>query len=144
MSRVFFDASVGAYTAEEANMADLINDFDDTLFLEVVPQGQRDIYTSLKPYRIVQRHPNFPEYTVMEIGATELDHRVLASLFNAREAAEGKVGTLADRLENEEAAAEIVRLKARNEEREELRDKARFLMRTPFHTPTMDGKKFRL
>lgn len=141
---IYLDQEIGIYTAHEQNMAELINDFDNTLFLEVVPERARDAFTSVKPYRIVQRHEDIPEYTVMYIGKDELDHRVLAALFNARDAADGPAGSLADRLENEEAAAEVVRLKAWNEERAELADKGRFLLRTPLHTVNIDGKKLQL
>jgi hypothetical protein len=79
----------------------------------------------------------------MRLAEDELDHRVLATLFNARDAANGDV-SIADQMENMEAAAEIMRLKSRNDLREEMADKAMFLIKTPFHTPTMDGRKFRL
>lgn len=132
----------GFLSAKAQRIADLIHEFDETLILQGIPERQRAV-TDTKPYRIVQIHPDYDPYVVMNLAEDELDHRVLATLFNAREAANGDV-SIATQLENMEAAAEIMRLKSRNDLRDEMKDKAMFLIKTPFHTPTMDGRKFRL
>jgi hypothetical protein len=137
-----FDAASGEFLSAKAQrIADLINQFDDTLFLEVIPERLRTAFDS-KPYRIVQRHPEYEEYAVMHLREDELDHRVLATLFNARDAVDKN--DVVRQMENMEAAQEALRLKTWGDSLAEAREKATFLIRTPYHTVRMDGKKFHL
>lgn len=127
--------------AEHQRIAELINDFDDTLTLAWIPPAARTS-ADTRPYAVMQDHPELPEpYVVMYLAEDELDHRVIARLYQARMAASGN---LEAELEAARMAQEALEAKKRLDEAEEAADKARFLWNTPLHSPTMDGKKYRL
>jgi len=64
-------------------IAEVVQDFDDTLELQWIPPAERSPFGEA-PYRIVQFHPNYEPYVVMEIQENQLDQRVVAALFKAR------------------------------------------------------------
>ena len=62
-------------------LAQLIQDFDPTVFLERLPDGHPWLEGNPdKPYAVIHRHPNFPEYVIESYSADRLDHRVFANL----------------------------------------------------------------
>ena len=98
-------------TGNAQRLAELLRDFDDTLELQWVPTDERDAF-SVTPYRIVQNHPDYPQYTVMYLKEDELDHRVVAALFKARS------GNALSELEAEENAKRAMELKTQLEQAE--------------------------
>lgn len=96
--------------AEAERIAEVIADFDETLSLEWIPPKDRD--GKAPPYRIVQDHPAFGKYTVMNIKHGELDHRVIAALFKARNQTIGDI-------EAEEAAERALKMREQLDEMEE-------------------------
>ena len=98
--------------AEAERIAEVIADFDETLSLEWIPPNDRD--GQHPPYRIVQDHPAFGKYTVMNIKHGELDHRVIAALFKAR-------NQTIDDIEAEEAAQRALKMRAELDQIEEDR-----------------------
>lgn len=63
------------------SLAQLIEDFDPTLHLERLPEGHPWLTDNPdKPYAVIHRHPNFPEYVIESYSEDRLDHRVFANL----------------------------------------------------------------
>lgn len=106
----------GALPIKAQRIAEIIQDFDPTLELRWIPPENRTAFDN-KPFAIWQVAPGFPPYIVMSLSEDELDHRVLASLFNAS----NKNGNILDKIEAEEAAKQVLRMKERMEIEEELR-----------------------
>lgn len=138
------DQEHGHFVSDKvARLAELLNDFDDTLFLQYIPSNERDA-SDAQPFRIIQDAPGHEPYIVMYLREDQLDHRVLASLAEARDFGKNGSQDLATTLQYQEAARQVELAKKQQEEREIAMDKASFLIRTPLHNVTMDGKKFRL
>lgn len=126
--------------AKHQRLAELIMDFDPTLRLLWIPPENRDAGDT-KPYAVGQVCFDRTEpYIIFYIAEDELDHRVIAGLSEARRMAEGRIGSLADRLDDQERAKKLLAAKEQVDLVEEARDKANFLWKTPKHTVRMDGK----
>jgi hypothetical protein len=105
---------IGATQGLSANaerIAEIISDFDETLELQWIPPAARSPLGLDKPYRIVQDHPQTGSYTVMFLEENELDHRVVAALFKARNQ------TITD-IESEEAAKKAMYLRGTLDQQE--------------------------
>lgn len=106
--------------AEAERIAEVIHDFDETLRLEWIEPKDRG--GKLPPYRIVQDHPATGEYTVMFIENGQLDHRVIAALFKAR-------NQTMDDIEAEENAKQALTMRERIDEQEEQAEFAKWAFR---------------
>lgn len=107
----------GALPENAVRLAEILQDYDNTLELRWIPTADRNSLDS-KPFAVWQVSPNFPPYSIMELREDELDHRVLAALFNANNAN----GNVLDRLEAEEDAKRAFDLKVKLDEQEEARE----------------------
>lgn len=107
----------GALPLKAQRIAEVINDYDDTLFLQFVPPADRTAF-DLKPYRIIQVHPNYEPYVVMYLAENELDHRVLEALFNA----DVNKNDLITRLDNSDRAKKAMALKEQLDRIEEEKE----------------------
>lgn len=99
-------------SANAQRVAEIVRDFDDTLELEWIPPLNRSPLNPHTPYRIIQRHPDYEPYVVMEIREDQLDHRIIAALFKARNF------DLSD-LEAEENAKRAMRMREKMDEQGE-------------------------
>jgi len=117
-------SSEGSFPAEAERLAEIIQDYDPTLELRWIPPAIRTNFDN-KPFSIWHCPPGLPEYMVMSLRETELDHRVLASLFNAN----NNNGSVLDKLEAEEKALEIMRLKRQMDQQEADREFAVWALR---------------
>ena len=125
-------------------IAEIINDFDPTLHLLWIPPATRD-FTDTKPYAVAQiRAEGDAPYIIFYLSEDQLDHRIIARLFESRRMADGNVGSLAQRLDDLDRAQEMVKQKENLEASEIAADKAKFLWKTHKHTVKMGGKTFRL
>lgn len=121
-------------TGNAQRLAELLQDFDDSLELQWVPTDERNAF-SITPYRIVQNHPAYGEYVVMYLKEDELDHRVIAALFKARS------GDALSELEAEEKAKEALKLKAQLEIEEADAEFTTWAIKQN-RTVTHNGRKF--
>ncbi len=99
-------------SANAQRIAEIVRDFDDTLELEWIPPLNRSPLNVEAPYRIVQRHPKYEPYVVMEIREDQLDHRIIAALFRAQ-------NFDLTALESEEAAQRAMQMRERMDEQHE-------------------------
>lgn len=114
----------GALPVKAQRIAEIIQDYDPTLELRWIPPNLRTNF-DLKPFSIWQDAPGTPPYMVMAIGEDELDHRVLAALFNAN----NHNGNVLDKLEKEETAKRLLALKETMDYREEQEEFALWAIR---------------
>jgi hypothetical protein len=94
-------------SAEYARMAQIIADYDPSLELAWVPDGNR--------------------YIALRIKETEFDHRILARLWQA----DAKNGNVLDRLDAEDAAIRAVEMQKQIEKDEEARELAAWMIKAP-------------
>lgn len=123
-------------------LASVIKDYDEYLELQWIPPGQRTEEADKKnPYRIIDTRSNS-----VVMFASELDsaQSILARLWGA----DNKHGSVLDRLDAENAAAEALKLKERMDEDELKQDFAAFLIGTNknyIHTTNpVTGEKLKL
>lgn len=127
MSSVIFDPKSGyALSVDHARIAEIIHDYDPTLELAWIPPESRELNEQF-PFAIIHRPSDAPDYVVMRLRETEVDHRVLARLWGA----DAKNGNVLDRIDAEDAAIRAIELKKREEELEEAREKAAWCIKAP-------------
>lgn len=141
------DAQSGRWiNAKHQRLAELIHDYDPTLFLaffdpDNLHEDQGDV--KVKPYALVQINPDLPEpYYVFYLDEDEIAKpvKVMAMLFEAQRRANGAPGDLAKWIEDAERARELVKFKDDMEEEEFRREQAEFLWKTPFHNLRTGGR----
>lgn len=137
------DAMTGRWINQKHQaLAELINDFDPNLFLVFFEPGNNEGDHRM-PYAVIHVDPKHPEpYYIFYLNESEVDQpeKVMAMLFESRRRANGKPGELADWLEDQRRAAELVKAKATVDEDAERRDKATFLWKTGKHD-IIDGRR---
>ena len=127
MSEVIFDPNSGrVLSAEASRIAQVIRDYEPTLELAWIPPENRELNEQY-PYAVIHRPENAPPYVVMRIRETELDHRIIAKLWSA----DGKNGNVLSNIEAEEAARRAIELLKKEEEMEEAREKAAWMVKAP-------------
>ncbi len=135
---VIWNEEVGAFLSEDhRRFAEIINDYEPTLFLVFIPPAKRDPEDK-HPYAIVHMPEGQEAYPVMILSETEMENpqAILARLFlNDREK-----GDPAANLAAMEIAAKAMRLHKQAEEEEAQRDLAASVLRSPLHTYRHNGK----
>lgn len=107
-----------------ARLAEVVRDYDEYLELRWIPPGQRDTDAEKKnPYCIIDTRSN---YIVMFASERDTPQTILARLFTA----DNKHGSVLDRIDAENAAAEILSLKAKMDEEEMKKDFVSWLMQS--------------
>lgn len=114
----------GTLPAAAIRLAEILNDYDETLELRWIPPEVRTGFDDA-PFAVWQVAPGFPPYMVMPLKENQLDHRVLAALFNANNAN----GSVLARLEAEEAAKQAIKYKEQIDLEEERREFALWALR---------------
>lgn len=113
-----------ALTAEAQRLVDILHDFDPTLELRWIPPETRTVFDT-KPFAIIQYSDDHPDgfYFVMHLAEDELDHRILARLFKARNF------SLSD-LEAEETAMRAMKLKEEMDSLADAHEFGKFVMQS--------------
>lgn len=126
-STVTFDPESGrALSVEHQRIAEIIHDYEPTLSLAWVPPENRALNEQY-PFAVIHSPEDAPAYIVMRLRENEVDHRVLARLWGA----DSKNGNVLTNIEAEEAARKAVELKAREDEIEEAREMAAWMVKAP-------------
>lgn len=141
LGRRIYDPDAGEWVNENyQHIAEVINDWDPRLRLMWIPEQQRtpeDKY----PYAIGFFESELAApYIVMHVAEDELDERLIAKLFDMRDAAKDPH----TRLKNLEDAKAILEAKQRVEEQAELHDMARTLWKSPLHSFRHNGRTLNL
>jgi RPA family protein len=113
---------VGAWVSQEfENLAQVINDYDQDLYLEMVPKSQwADLIDKKKIFRIVDDRN---KKIVMYAEALSRPDEILAALWSMDQ----KHGSVMVRMETMNAAQQALKMKAEMDERGALRDFAMFV-----------------
>lgn len=133
----------GEWVSEDfQRLAEIIKDYDPYLELRWIPPGQRDSDADKKnPYCIVDTRSN---YIVMFASERDNPQTILARLWSA----DNGRGSVLDRIDAENAAAEAFRLKSQLDEEEMKKDFAAWLIGTKknfIHTTNpVTGEKLKL
>lgn len=126
-STVTFDPESGrALSVEHQRIAEIIHDYEPTLSLAWVPPENRALNEQY-PFAVIHSPEDAPAYIVMRLRENEVDHRVLARLWGA----DSKNGNVLTNIEAEEAARKAIELKAREDEIEEAREMAAWMIKAP-------------
>jgi hypothetical protein len=134
------DPISGQFVSEKhARIAEIIQDYNPNLELKYLPAAVRTIADLGKEFCVIHRDPEtFAEYVVMYVAEDDLDHRVIATLFDM----DSSRTDIEARLTNLETAAELVRMKEKMDIEEERRDKITSILKSPLHTYTTEhGRK---
>lgn len=123
-----------ALPAKYSRIAEIIQDFDPNLELAWIPPGQRTAFDK-EPFAIFH---NNPRYLVGTFSEAQMDHRIIAHLFQINNAN----GNVLDKLEAEEAAKRALRYKELIEEYEEKQDFAKSLIQSKKHYYRHNGKVY--
>jgi hypothetical protein len=127
MTTINFDPDTGrALSAEVQRIAQVIHDYDPKLELAWVPPEKRELNEQY-PYAVIHHPDDAPAYIVMRLRETEVDHRVIARLWGS----DAKNANVLDRIEKEEAALRAVEFLKREEELQEAREKAAWMVKAP-------------
>lgn len=125
-----------------ARLAEIVKDYDPYLELRWIPPGQRETDADKKnPYCIVDTRSN---YIVMFASERDTPQSILARLWSA----DNKHGSVLDRLDAENAAAEAFKLKQRMDDEEMKKDFVTWLVETKRNymhvTNPVTGEKLKL
>jgi len=117
-------SEAGALPVKAQRIAEILKDYDPTLELRWIPPNIRTAFDA-KPFAVWHVPVGLPEYMVMDLTENELDHRVLAAIFNAN----NNNGSVLARLEAEEAAKQAIKYKEQIDLEEERREFALWALR---------------
>ena len=123
-------------------LAEIVKDYDEYLELKWIPPGQRDTDADKKnPYCIVDTRSN---YIVMFASERDTPQSILARLWSA----DNNRGSVLDRIDAENAAAEAFKLKSQIDDEEMKKDFTAWLMGTKKNiiktTNPVTGEKLKL
>lgn len=119
------DPDSGRALPEKAvRLAEIIHDFNPDLEVRWIPPENVTKFDT-KPFAIWHNYPKHPDggYYVMHLSEDELDHRVLARLFKAQNAS-------LDEIDAQNAAIQLMNLKKRMDEEEELQAFQKFVIQS--------------
>lgn len=115
-----------ALPAHAVRIAEIINDYDPSLELRWIPPNARTAFDT-KPYAVYHNLPSHPQggYFVMHLSDEEMDHRVIARLWEMQDP------NLVNKIENDERAMQLMKLKKQVEENEEAAEFAKWAIESP-------------
>lgn len=115
----------GYFVSEKMmRLGEIIQDYDQNLFLEWIPTDKRVQTDNAAPYRVVHYPPNLPAYVVLFAHESDNPEDILARIF----ASDNTRGNPIVTMDTRNAASEAFRLKKHAEELEEAADKFHFLL----------------
>jgi hypothetical protein len=132
---------------DHMHFAQILKDLKPTYNLVYIPVKDRTTpEEKLKPWAILDKPDNLPEHVVRYLSEEEMKepHKVLAWLFDGDIVRHGAENVL-KRIEAEEKAKELLKLKRQEDELEDRIEMIEFLAsggRNKLHTVTHNGKKF--
>jgi hypothetical protein len=136
-----YDADSGHFvSSEHQRVAEVIQEYDPNLYLMWIPPEKREL-DDTQPFAIVHMPSDGKQYVVRRLKEDEVDYRLLAWLWSNDQARKGN--DVLGRLEAEEAARKALELKVEMERREETRELATSIVRSPLNWYKHNGKVFK-
>lgn len=127
MTSFIADPDTGHFlSAEHQRIAEIIKDYEPTLELAWIPPDKRSLNEQY-PFAVIHKPEDAPAYVVMRLRENEVDQRVLARLWGA----DSKNGNVLTNIEAEEAARKAIELKKQQDEEEEAREMAAWMVKAP-------------
>jgi hypothetical protein len=114
-------------------LARLVNEYDEHLEFRYIPPDKRT-REDKKPYIIVDTRT---EAAVLHAGELDTPEDILTRLYLA----DDKFGNVLTRMEAHNLAVRIIENQKWLDEREDMKDQAIFLMKSPLNTVRFNGKK---
>lgn len=143
-----YNSDLGEFVRDDhMRFAEILQDLKPTYKLVYIPVKDRSTPEEhLKPWAILDKPENLPEYIVRYISEEEMKepHKILAWLFDGDIVRHGADNVLR-RIEAEEQAKQLLELKRREDELEDRIEIAEFFVsggRDKKHTFTYNGKKY--
>lgn len=134
MPQVFVPTDDGRWVNSDfERLARNIQDYDPNLLLCWIPPENRT-REDKKPYAIVDSRT---QSVVLHASELDTPEDILSRLYLA----DGSNGSTLERIEAYNLAVRNLQLQRWNDEREELKDQAHFLLNTPLHWVKFNGKK---
>lgn len=122
-----WDEETGHFLSKDhQRIAQVIHDYDPTLELAWIPPENRTLQDDY-PFAVIHRPEGFPPYVVMRLRENEVDHRVISRLWSN----DAKNGNVLNAIEKEEAARSALDYLRREEEMEEAREMAAWMVKAP-------------
>lgn len=137
-SRYRYDGKSGEYiNTDHARIAQIVNDYDPSLYLCWVPPAQR-LPGDTQTYALVQQRSGQPEQIVKTFTDNEIDERILAWIFRA----DTTRHDVLSELDAHNAAQQLVEAKKWEDTRDEMADFAKTVLKSPKHVFKHAGKRF--
>lgn len=136
-----FDPESGHFISERhQRVAEVLNDYNQELFLAWIPPGERTALDN-KPFAVIHRRANGYEYIVSKFAEEEVNETLLARIL----VMDQEKASPLEYLRALELAEEAMRMRALVEEREEMHDRAKSMWHTRKHTYQLGkGRKVEL
>lgn len=131
------DSEHGALSVKHMRVAEIIKDYNPELELAFIPRNARSAFDA-EPFAVLHRLPNGQTYVVMTCKEEEVDERLLTKVFMA----DKKNGNVLKRLEAEEAARKLMKMKEEMAEWEDKQDFVKSLLKGK-HYYRHNGKVYR-
>lgn len=137
---VRYDEASGHWvSAEFQRIAQVIHDFDPDLSLAWIPPEMRQA-NEVQAFAIICAPVGREQYIVRLLGEEELNENLIAWLFTHNS---NNVNVL-DAVEAKDAARKALEMQRELDEREEMLDIAKSMLKSPLHTYRHNGKKLSL
>lgn len=123
-----YDSELGEFISDShVHLAAVINDFNPDLHLVYIPKKDQTAFE--KPWAIVERSLHFGEHIIRYLSDEEMKNpsAVLAWLFNGDQR-HNDTKSILQRIENEATAQQLLDLKRREEELEDVADHMGFYL----------------
>ena len=120
-------------------IAKIIHDYEPTLSLVWIPVDQRSEVDRGREFAVIHSPVGGPTYTVLHCSSDEVDHRLLARLFNG-DMAKNNVLNWLDSIEDAKA---IIKAKQEAELAEERQEVVRSIIKSPKSVYKHNGVSYR-
>lgn len=127
----------GFLSEKHRRIAEIIQDYEPTLFLAFVPPKIRDANEEY-PFALIHQPLNLPQYVVRRLKEEEVDESLLAWIW----ASDNERHNPLLMIEKKEAAERVLKLKEEEERMAARREFAETVLKSPLHTFKHDGKKY--
>lgn len=118
-------------------VAEIIADYEPTLFLSFIPPKMREVNEEY-PYALIHRPLTGGEYVVRRLKEEDIDERLLAWIWSA----DNERNDVLAQLEKLETAQRVMKLKEEEEMLAPGREFMASVLASPKHVFKHDGKKF--
>lgn len=133
------NASGQALSQQHTRVAEIIQDYNPELELAWIPPNERTAFDA-KPFAIIHNQPNGGRYVVGTFSEAEMDHRIIAYLFNH----DARNRDILSDIDRENAAKELLAMKEQMDHAADMQEMGRAMVKTRKSTWHHGGKTYKL